>query len=136
MVCRADHVGSRKIRGASMSLIDPILKFVSRHPLLDKSVNRHFINHFATTTVSRPRAFSLWSPNPSLDPKSPDYITDYTSWPSPTNKRYSGRHLKPADAAYTRELPPDAPYAGPGQPPGQMTALFARSGEMRPSRSS
>ena len=38
-----------------MSLIDPILKFVSRHPLLDKSVNRHFINHSATTTVSRPR---------------------------------------------------------------------------------
>ena len=120
-----------------MSFIDPILKFASRLPLLDRFLNRHLINHFATTTKPRPKAFSLWSAvaDPS-DPSAAEYITDYTSWPSLTNKRYSGRHLPPAKPAYTKGLPQDTPYTGPGQSIGDITVLFARKGAMTTSRSS
>jgi prostaglandin-endoperoxide synthase 2 len=119
-----------------MSFIDPILKFAARVPVLDRSLNRHFINHFANTTVARPRPFSLWSSVPvGGDPTVPEYITDYTSWPGLTNKRYSGRHLPPAASTYTAGLPADAPYEA-GKTMGNVTALFARKGEMTPSRSS
>jgi prostaglandin-endoperoxide synthase 2 len=121
-----------------MTLANSVLKFIARHPLLDRGFNRTLINHFATTTKSRPRAFSLWSAvaDPS-DPTVPGFITDYSSWPSLTNKRYSGRHLRPAAPAYTSSLPPDKAYTGaPGETPGDVTGLFARKGAMTPSRSS
>jgi len=120
-----------------MHIAGTILELASVHPLLSSSLNRHLINHFASATKSRPRAFSLSSPvaDPS-DPSVPDYITDYTSWPGLTNKRYSGRHLRPASPAYTDSLPVDAAYAGPGKPIGDVTGLFARQGAMKASRSS
>jgi prostaglandin-endoperoxide synthase 2 len=120
-----------------MNIAGTILDLASSNPLLSRSLNRHLINHFAAATKARPRAFSLWSPvaDPS-DPGAPEYITDYTSWPSLTNKCYSGRHLPPATPSYTSSLPVDAPYTGPGQPIGDVTGLFARQGAMTPSRSS
>src|SRR5262245_12808544 len=118
-----------------MNIIDPLLKLISHHPVLDQTLNRHVINHFAEATPARPRAFSLWSPKAAPCPvDDPDYIVDYTSWPALTNKRYSGRHLKPADPAYTNGLPRDAEYKGPGQI-GDVTALFSRNGAMKESRS-
>jgi prostaglandin-endoperoxide synthase 2 len=120
-----------------MNIASTILELASIHPLLTRSLNRHLINHFAAATTSRPRAFSLWSPvaDPS-DPTVDDYITDYTSWPGLINKRYSGRHLRPADPAYTSTLPVDVPYDGPGKPIGDVTGLFARQGAMKAGRSS
>ena len=123
-----------------MSVIDGILSFAGRHPALDgpmRELNRKLINHFATAVAPRPRSFSLWSPDPASKVGDPNYITDYTSWPSLTNKRYSGRHLAPADPAYTASLPNDAPYdfARPNVV-GDVTKLFVRTGPMRTSRSS
>jgi prostaglandin-endoperoxide synthase 2 len=120
-----------------MGFVDSVLKVAAKFPPLSGALNRHFINQFATNTKHRPRAYSLWSADPKppgLDDPGP--ITDYTSWPALTDKRYSGRHLPPADPAYTARLRKDLPYGGPGQPLGDFTALFKRSGPMKASRSS
>lgn len=124
-----------------MSIIDSILGFAGRHPALEgplKLMNRQIINHFAHAVAPRPRAFSLWSPVLAPDPGQLDYITDYTSWPGLTNKRFSGRHLPPADGAYTRALPVDLPYpyTDPKAQVGSVTRLFERAGPMKKSRSS
>jgi prostaglandin-endoperoxide synthase 2 len=123
-----------------MSLVDLLLKLVQHTPIAGEiagdQISRIAINHFAGSTHPRPRPFSLWSAQPSTDPTSPEYITDYTSWPSLTNRQYTARHLGPADPAYIASLPFDAPYQGPGQPLGDVTALFARKGKLTTSRSS
>lgn len=74
---------------------------------LGGTVSRWVINDYATTTPPRPRPFSMWShvaphenwkptdlDNPSA-PKPPGYVSDYTSWPSLVDRRFSGRHLRP-----------------------------------------
>src|SRR4029077_5042048 len=73
--------------GIIMSLVDLMLKFASHTPIVGPEVNRIAINHFAASTVPRPRPYSLWSAAPA-DPKAPEYISDYTSWPSLTNKEF------------------------------------------------
>lgn len=126
-------------------LYDVGIRAISNIPFVGdeahRELNREAINHFASATKARPRAFSLWSP--VQGPKTftdvpnvndPEYVTDYTSWPGLTNKRWSGRHLPPAPRAYVDALPSDAPAAG--EPYGRVTRLYARRGAMIPSRSS
>jgi prostaglandin-endoperoxide synthase 2 len=120
-----------------MSLIDLFLKFASHAPVVGTEVNRLAINHFASSTTPRPRPYSLWSAQESPDPTQPDYISDYTSWPGLTNKRYSARHLPPADPAYIASLVPELPYSyPPNEQLGAATSLFKRGGRITTSRSS
>jgi prostaglandin-endoperoxide synthase 2 len=121
-----------------MSLFDLIVKLAARTPLVGDDVNRLAINHFAGSTPPRPHGYSLWSAQSEIDPTLPEYVTDYPSWPSLTNKRYSARHLPPAKPSYLARLPHDAPYkSDPGDPLGAVTALFARPDRrMRTGRSS
>ncbi len=118
-----------------MGLVDLLLKVAANTPVVGDDVNRLAINYFTASTTPRPRPFSLWSaeePNPAL----PEYVTDYTSWPSLTNKQYSARHLGPASPSYIAGLPPDAPYDAAAGKIGDVTSLFMRRGKMTTSRSS
>jgi len=99
-------------------------------------VSRFVINDYADSTTPRPRPFSMWSPADAAQTAAPDYVSDYTSWPSLTDKKFSGRHLEPADPAYIARLPFDAEYDQAKGLMGDVTALFARRGEMKKSRSS
>jgi prostaglandin-endoperoxide synthase 2 len=98
--------------------------------------NRWAIDHFASATHPRPRPFSLWSHTPQGDTAHPEYVSDYTSWPGLTDRVFSARHLPPAPASYVAGLPPDAPFDFDAGVMGDVTALFARTGAMLPSRSS
>jgi prostaglandin-endoperoxide synthase 2 len=97
--------------------------------------NRKAVNFFAMTTSPRPRPYSLWSAVPKPE-KGQGPICDYTSWPSLTDKKWSGRHMPPAETKYTASLPPDAPYDAAAGKSGIVTALFERRGQMVEDRSS
>ena len=103
---------------------------------LGSVANRWAINHFASATAARPRPFSLWSHADAATPSAPDYVSDYTSWPSLVDRRFSARHLPPADPAYVAGLPRDAGFDPQTGQLGDVTSLFARTGAMLPSRSS
>jgi prostaglandin-endoperoxide synthase 2 len=60
-------------------------------------------------------------------------ISDYTSWPSLTDRRFSARHLPPASKSSIAALPDDAP-SGQGDW-GPITSLFARGEVMQTDRS-
>jgi prostaglandin-endoperoxide synthase 2 len=108
-----------------MGILNEILGEIHQAPLLGNAISRLAINHIASSTLPRPRAFSLWSHLPvganGLGP-----VADYTSWPALTDRRYSGRHLPPAPQAEVDALPPLL----------QVLPLFERSGPMKTDRSS
>lgn len=110
-----------------MDIFDEILGNIHDVPLLDDAVNQLAINHVATRTKARPRPFSLWSNTAKpADPDKQGPVSDYTSWPCLTDRRYSGRHLPPADPAFSR-----------GHPPlDEVAALFKRTDVMKTDRSS
>ncbi|SFE21270.1 peroxidase family protein [Nitrosomonas sp. Nm166] len=136
-----------------MKILYKIINFIKRIPILGKLliilgtkllylawkipyvrmlINRLATNFLASSTTPRPRPYSLWSP----DPNPGEGITDYTSWPALTNKRFSGRHLPPAEPAYTNSLPNDIPYDRNAKKSGAITVLFERKGSMITDRSS
>ena len=110
-----------------MGIFSEILGGIGELPHLGTEINRLAINHVATRTTARPRPFSLWShvPKPAgADQQGP--VSDYTSWPGLTDRHFSGRHLPPADPAFSQ-----------GQPAlDQVAALFSRAGAMKTDRSS
>ena len=108
-------------------------------PVLGRAINRFLTNRIASATVPRPRPFSLWSAEPLPDPGDPGQagpITDYSSWPSLTDRRFSGRHLPPASKEAIAALPADPHPQKPGEPWGPVTSLFERQGAMSTDRSS
>ncbi len=91
------------------------------------TLNRLLTNLECGVTTPRPRAFSLWShvPKPKqIDQQGP--VGEYTTWPMLTDRRFSARHLPPADPSYIDAL----------HPIGEVTALFARGDTMKEGRSS
>ncbi len=96
----------------SMKRPRKLLKYFLRVPFIGKIINWSFTHYFATAAAPRPRPYSLWSatikntsayPNPLPDPlatlpPSASYgpVSDYTSWNSLTNKKFSARHLPPS----------------------------------------
>lgn len=108
-----------------MGILDEILGEIHEMPLLGTAISRLAINHIAGSTEARPRAFSLWSPEPpaagALGP-----VSDYTSWPALTDRSFSGRHLPPAAQASVDALPPL----------DKVMPLFDRGATMIPGRSS
>lgn len=113
-----------------------LLRIIWNIPFLSRLVSRLAISYLASRTPPRPRPFSLWSAVPKPPGEQNGPVNDYTSWPGLTDRSYSGRHLPPADPAYVAALPIDAPYDFASQRSGQVTALFARQGAMKPDRSS
>ncbi|WP_419904966.1 peroxidase family protein [Kiloniella sp.] len=91
------------------------------HEFAPELVSKLAINAFANATTPRPRPYSLWS-----DEKGK--TCDYVSWPSLTDRTFSGRHLRAASESYTAGLPEDATYDGvdPGEH-GVITGLFKRT---------
>lgn len=117
--------------------LELLLRVAWRVPFLSRIVNRGVTNYVAKSIPARPRPFSLWSPvEMPCTPQDPDYICDFTSWPSLSQRRYSGRHLPPAAAYYTAGLPLDTPYMRKEDALGRVTALFERRGQMMTDRSS
>lgn len=92
-------------------------------------INRFAINRICSSTPARPRPFSLWS-------EAEDIVSDYTSWPTLTNREFSNRHLPPADLSYVSVLPEDTQYQE-GPPPefGDVTGLFKRGQQIDSERS-
>jgi prostaglandin-endoperoxide synthase 2 len=118
-------------------LVDWVLNVAWKIPPLSRTINRHYIHRFSTCTPPRPRCYSLWSHLPKPDDfETAGAINDYASWPSLTDRRFSGLHLPPADASFVARLPHDAKYDYADPHPGKVTSLFARAGDMTPSRSS
>jgi prostaglandin-endoperoxide synthase 2 len=78
-------------------------------------VNRFAINGAVNSSAARPQAFTLWTPraigerptrkNPDGTDK-PDDPVDYISWAGLFDRRFTGRHLRPAPASYMDRLPP------------------------------
>ena len=101
--------------------------------------SRALTNLICEVTTPRPRAFSLWShvPKPQSETEQGP-VGEYTTWPMLTERKFSPRHLPPADQSYIDELPSHAPYsAGPTNPQtGEVTALFKRAGAIKTGRSS
>lgn len=94
-------------------------------PLVGNEISRLAVNHIAARTPPRPRLYSLWS-HVAKPATGEGPVSDYTSWPSLTDRKYSGRHLPPADPVQVAALPDI----------NQVTALFKRQGPMVPGRSS
>jgi prostaglandin-endoperoxide synthase 2 len=113
-------------------LLKKLLFTIWKIPFVKELVNNFATNLLASSTTPRPRPYSLWS----SDPNPQGEITDYTSWPALTNKKFSGRHLPPAPKSYTSILPNETPYNREDKKSGSITKLFERSGSMITDRSS
>jgi prostaglandin-endoperoxide synthase 2 len=115
-------------------LIRRILAWASSIAWLGTLINRFATNLIASSTTPRPRPFSLWSAVPAPGDRSNGPITDYTSWPSLTDRHFSARHLAPASAASVAALPADERDGATRW--GPVTSLFARGESMQADRSS
>ena len=71
-----------------MSLIDIALEAAgSDSSLVRKAISRIAVNQLASSTAARPRPFSLWSNVAKpVDPNIQGPVSDYTSWPSLTDR--------------------------------------------------
>jgi prostaglandin-endoperoxide synthase 2 len=92
--------------------------FIRNQPFLNKITNRFFINRLVKSTTPRPHPFSLWSEDPAV-------VSDYTAWPSLTQRVFTARHLPPAPPDYVASLPDTHAVA----------ELFRRQHEILSSRS-
>jgi prostaglandin-endoperoxide synthase 2 len=78
-------------------------------PWLNSALNSIAIDHMVTRGAGRPLPFTLWTPTPigAKKPGDPtDKPVDYISWTGLVDRRFTGRHLPPADDAYGERLPP------------------------------
>jgi prostaglandin-endoperoxide synthase 2 len=85
-----------------------LMKGVQSIPWLNSLLNGAIIDYLVTRGVGRPLPFSLWTPTPVgdknfLDPA--DTPVDYVSWTGLVDRRFTGRHLPPADPGYIKRLP-------------------------------
>jgi prostaglandin-endoperoxide synthase 2 len=77
-------------------------------PWLNSLLNGIIIDALVTKGAGRPFPYTLWTPTPVGgkqlgDP--PDEPVDYISWAGLVDRRFTGRHLPPADKAYGDRLP-------------------------------
>lgn len=120
-----------------MRILDQFLHLAWRTPWLSRLVNRLVILYIAGYTTPRPRPWSLWSPIAKpADPARQGPVNDYASWPSLTDRSFSGRHLPPAPESWIASLPTDNAPDMMRRSFGAITSLFARKGEMKTDRSS
>jgi prostaglandin-endoperoxide synthase 2 len=85
-----------------------LMKLVQSIPWLNSFINRTVINSLVEKGVGRPLPFTLWTPTPvggkQMGDK-PDEPVNYISWTGLVDRRFTGRHLPPADKAYSDRLP-------------------------------
>jgi prostaglandin-endoperoxide synthase 2 len=110
-----------------MGIFDEALAGISNIPYLGTKLSEFAINHIATRTIERPRPFSLWSADPVKPGGDTGPVGDYTSWPSLTDRSFSGRHLPPAAVSNLARLK---------STPEDLAPLFLRTGPMVEDRSS
>jgi prostaglandin-endoperoxide synthase 2 len=84
-------------------IIEPLASL----PPLRRLASKLVINYYSYATALRPRALTLGS--------------DYTTWTTLTDRRFTGRHLPPAD--------PDSVAALPNE--SDVTALYRRGREVK-----
>jgi prostaglandin-endoperoxide synthase 2 len=102
-----------------MSLTDGLMKLADHAPwLMEKIQGVHWLNSALNSTIidaivdkgeHRPLPYSLWTPRPVgqlLPAGATEIPVDYISWGSLTDRRFTARHLPPADQAYCDRLPP------------------------------
>jgi prostaglandin-endoperoxide synthase 2 len=85
-----------------------ILTRAMEDPDINKVVNAGLICHVVDVTKPRPLPYSLWTGRPISVPyggAEPEASSDYITWTGLTDRRFTGRHLPPADAAYMARLP-------------------------------
>lgn len=87
------------------SLLMQAIGVLSKVPPLQPAMNRLAINFAVGRTNPRPYAYSLWSPDRLPEPKVLVTEEPYITWPGLVDRRYTGRHLPPAPAAYGDSLP-------------------------------
>ena len=85
-----------------------LMKLVQSIPWLNSFINRTVINSLVEKGVGRPLPFTLWTPTPvggkQMGDK-PDEPVNYVSWTGLVDRRFTGRHLRPADKDYSDRLP-------------------------------
>ena len=84
-------------------IIEPLASL----PPVRRMASRMVINYYSYATSLRPRALSM--------------ATDYTSWSSLTDRRFTGRHLPPADPEFIAALPSES----------DVNALYRRDQEIK-----
>jgi prostaglandin-endoperoxide synthase 2 len=102
-----------------MSLTDGLMKLADHAPwLMEKIQGVHWLNSALNSTIidaivdkgeHRPLPYSLWTPRPVgqlLPAGATEVPVDYISWANLTDRRFTARHLPPADQAYCDRLPP------------------------------
>ena len=88
---------------------------------LHKRMSYLAICTLTASTAPRPHAFSLWSAEADATD-----VSDYVSWPSLVDRRFTARHLPPWDReSVERHLPRDDAYLS-SEEHGKVTALFKR----------
>jgi heme peroxidase len=102
-----------------MSLSDGLVKLADHAPwLMEKIQGIHWLNSLLNSTIidsivqkgePRPLPYSLWTPRPVGQDPAPGQVeipVSYISWASLTDRRFTARHLPPADQGYVDRLPP------------------------------
>ena len=85
------------------AIIDPLTSL----PPVRRLASKMLINYYSYATSLRPRALSMAS--------------DYTTWSSLTDRKFTGRHLPPADPEFIAALPSE----------GDVNALYRRDEEIK-----
>jgi prostaglandin-endoperoxide synthase 2 len=86
-----------------------LVEQIQRIGWLNSLLNEVLIDSLITKGEARPLPFSLWTPRPIGHPqpaRTPEIPVDYISWTSLVDRRFTARHLPPADQAYVDRLPP------------------------------
>ena len=103
-----------------MSLVDRFKELLEEHargdlakvtsvPEINRLINAGLIDHVVSSTAGRPLPYSLWTGRPIGTPYAgagPEQPSDYVTWTGLTDRRFTGRHLPPAEAGYLERLPP------------------------------
>ena len=84
-------------------IIEPLASL----PPVRRLASRMVINYYSYATSLRPRALSM--------------ATDYTSWSSLVDRKFTGRHLPPADPEFIAALPSES----------DVNALYRRDEEIK-----
>ena len=103
---------------ATNGLVAQILAWLANLPWLAGVINRRLIDCITRSTLSRPLPFSLWGIDPLQPGDAPDKgkVSDYISWPSLTDRSYTGRHLPVCTEEFSAAL----------KPTGEISSLFKR----------
>lgn len=114
-----------------------VVKKVNENETLHTFFNRLQINESVGKTAARPQAYTLWTPRP-IHPKVPntDAPVDYITWAGLFDRRFTGRHLRPAPQSYIDRLPPlyiDPMHTPTPGRPAVLDLYMRRSGEFIPS---